>query len=326
MDYTFDMDEIIAKRLTGEISEAENAWLEQWLAQSAVNRRYFEQMQGLWQRSGSGQYTLSRPIDVEAALAKTKANIRAQKTAKSTPMRAWWLAAAAAVVLLLSAVWFLNQPAQTIIMAAAEQPLRDTLSDGSMIALNEHASVSATFDRKTRRVKMQGEVYFDVAPNAEKPFVIDVRQVEVTVIGTRFNVDNYSDSNKIIVSVESGKVKVKSGNETVFLTMGEQASIDCQSGIITRSVLPSGGNVKGWLDRRFVFDDVPLAEVLPIISNAYGVSIELQNPKLGACRLHTRFNDEPIERVLELIAETFSLQIENRNGRFYLNGAGCGNE
>lgn len=220
MDHTFDIDEIIAKRLTGEISEAESAWLEQWLSQSTVNRRYFEQMQGLWQQSGAGRPALSHPIDVEAALAKTKNKIRAQKTPKTTPMRAWWLAAAAVVALLLSAVWFFQTPAETVTMAATETPLRDTLSDGSMIALNQHATLSATFDRNSRRVKMQGEVFFDVAPDAAKPFVIDVRQVEVTVIGTKFNVDNFSDSNTIIVSVESGKVKVKSGSQVVFLTMG----------------------------------------------------------------------------------------------------------
>ncbi|MBL7828858.1 MAG: FecR domain-containing protein [Saprospiraceae bacterium] len=329
MEYTFDIDEIIAKRLTGEINPEENKWLEEWLNLSNANRLYLQQMEGVWSQSAAAQTTLTKPLDVEAALHQTKLKIKQTSARKSSgflniPIKYW--AVAATVSLLAAALWFFqNTYPENVQLTTNDQTLQDTLSDGSMVALNHHSSLSTTFDQKSRKVKLRGEAYFNVTPAPAKPFEITVKRVLVTVVGTRFNVDNRSDSTKVVVSVEEGKVKVQSGSKVIYLTAGEQATIDCFTNEITLSQVPKSGNVKGWLDRRFVFDDVPLSEVIPIINDAYGVRIELKNPALGECRLHTRFNDEPIQRIIELIADTFSLKIEARNGRIILDGTGCGN-
>lgn len=325
MEHTFDIDQIIAKRLTEEINARENAFLEKWLSESTDNRLYFKQMERLWQEAQHGT-VLPKPLDVDAALLRTKNKIRQQEPrGRIIRFNAWWIAAAAAMTLLVSAVWFFQSGSKDtqVLLSATEKPLNDTLSDGSRVSLNRYSSLSASFSQHQRRVKMQGEAYFQVAHDPQKPFVIDVRQVQVTVIGTRFNIDNNSDSTKVLVSVEEGKVKVQSGGETIYLLAGEQVSIDCQSGRLQRSTLPASGNISGWIDRRFVFDDVPLSEVLPLLQKSYGVRIELKNKELGKCRLHTHFNDESIEQVVSVIAETFSLQIENKNGRYFLDGPAC---
>lgn len=326
MEYTFEIDELIAKRLAAETDAGEDAQLDQWLRESPDHQRYFAQMQRLWQQAELGQQVLPRALDVEAALARTKEKLQqpAQK-ARIVRFPAMWMAAAAVFVLLAAALWFFHSPADEtpVMIAATETRVQDTLSDGSVVALNQQSLLSATFSKNSRRIKMRGEAYFQVAHNPEKPFVIDVKQVEVTVIGTKFNIDNRSDSSKVVVSVEEGKVKVSSGGEVIYLTMGEQASIDCVTGTILRSKLPVSGNVKGWFDRRFVFDDVPLSEVLPILEKAYDVRIELKNKDLGKCRLTTRFPDVSLEQAIAVIAETFSLQVENIQGRYLLNGAGC---
>ncbi|MDO8368526.1 MAG: FecR domain-containing protein [Saprospiraceae bacterium] len=330
MQYTFEnIDELIAKRFAGEIGEAEDAILDRWLSASEANQQYFGQMQRLWQKAAFAQGVLSRPLDVDAALARTKSKIQqipAQGKAKKVFMNPWWIGIAASIMLLAAAIWFFQGSSSEtpVLLATIENTVRDTLSDGSRVALNQHSSLSTEFSKKQRRIKMRGEAYFDVAKNPEKPFVIEVQKVEVTVVGTRFNVDNRSDSTKVVVSVEEGRVKVQIGRQIEFLNAGEQATIDCSSGEILRSQLLPSGNVKAWFDRRFVFDDVPLSEVIPILEKTYNVQIELKNKDLGTCRLHTRFNNESIERIMSLIAETFSLQIESNNGRFSLDGAGCG--
>ncbi|MBK6996842.1 MAG: FecR domain-containing protein [Lewinellaceae bacterium] len=329
MQYTFEnIDELIAKLFAGEIGEAEALVLETWRSSSQANKQYFEQMERLWQKANLAQSSLARPLDVETALARTKSKIQqipAPGKAKKIAMNQWWLGIAASILLLTAAIlFFQNSGGETpVTLATLGNTVRDTLSDGSSIALNQHSSLSTAFSNKKRSVKLQGEAYFEVAKNPEKPFVVEVAQVEVTVIGTRFNVDNRSDSTKVVVSVEEGKVKVQIGPQIIFLNGGEQATIDCSNEQIIRSKLPPSGNVKAWLDRRFVFDDVPLSEVIPILEKAYNVQIELINKDLGNCRLHAPFNDESIERVLGLIAETFSLKVTSNNGRFLLDGAGC---
>ena len=329
MQYTSEnIDELIAKRFAGEIGEAEETVLDTWRTSTKANQQYFEQMQQLWQKANLAQSALSRPLDIEAALTRTKSKIQqvpTQGKAKKLVMN-YWLAGIAASILLLTAaiLFFQNSGGETpVMLATLENTVRDTLSDGSSVALNQNSSLSTAFSNKKRSIKLQGEAYFEVAKNPEIPFVIEVKQVEVTVIGTRFNVDNRSDSTKVVVSVEEGKVKVQIGRQIIFLNAGEQATVDCSNEQIVRSSLLPSGNIKAWLDRRFVFDDVPLSEVIPILEKVYNVQIELQNKDLGNCRLHAPFNDESIERVLGLIAETFSLKVTSNNGHFLLEGAGC---
>ena len=329
MQYTFEnIDELIAMRLAGEIGESENSLLEKWLSDSEANQQYFGQMQRLWQKTALVQGDFSQTIDVEAALTRTRTKIQqtaVKGKARIVNMRPWLTGIAASILLAAAAIWFFQHPGleKPVVLATFENSFRDTLSDGSAVALNAHSSISATFDKKKRHVKMRGEAFFEVAKNPDKPFIIDVNRVEVTVIGTRFNIDNRSDSTKVVVSVEEGRVRVQFGSQIVFLNAGEQASVDCSSGAILRSNVLPAGNVKAWFDRRFVFDDVPLSEVIPILEKVYSVKIDLKNIDLGNCRLFTRFNDEPIERVMLLIAETFSLTIESSKGRYLLDGSGC---
>lgn len=329
MQYSADIDERIARHLAGETGPEDQGWLADWLAASPENRRHFEQMQRLWQQSAYALPPLPRPLDVEAALAKTKARIEqasSPRKARRIALSGRWLGLAAAVTLLLAAIWFLRSDAHQapVLIAADREPLRDTLPDGTLISLNRHSSLRAAFAAHERKVQMRGEAYFEVAPDPEKPFVVDVQNVVVTVMGTRFNIDNRSDSSKVIVSVEEGKVKVQVGGQTFYLTTGEELVIDCRSGHVQRAPLQPSGNVSAWANRLFVFDETPLSEVIPLLESTYGVRIRLSDKVLETCRLHTRFNDEAIENIMLVIAETFSLKLNVINGDYYLEGQGCG--
>lgn len=324
MEYTSKIDELIAKQLTGEIAAEEARFLEKWLTESIDNRQYFNQMQQLWEKSFPLE--LPRQPDVEAALMRTKAKLK-QKPVKGlfATMNFWRYAAAAAILLLLGTFWLLQQNAQSldIQLTATNNSLQDTLSDGSIISLNQYSSLNAAFSKKSRRVKMRGEAYFEVAHNPEKPFIIDVQQVEVTVVGTKFNIDNRSDPDWVVVSVEEGKVRVKSGTQTEFLLAGEQARINVQQGTFLRNQTKPSDNESAWANRKFIFDDTPLAEVIPLLEKIYKVKINLSNKTLEQCRLYVHFNNEPIERILLVIADTFSLEIKQINGVYFLDGSGC---
>lgn len=329
MDYTDDIDILIAKALSAETSPEEQAHLDQWVQGSPDNALYYKQMQQLWQRSLEGRSELKSRLDVEAALARTKAKIGqkvAAHPAKTISLNFRWTAIAAALALLIAAVWFFRGGAESPeTLLAANQVLRDTLKDGSVISLQQHSSLSASFNGQKRRVKMSGEAYFQVAHDQEKPFVVEVKEVEVTVLGTKFNVDNQSDPNQVKVNVEEGRVKVQSKVQVEYLTAGEQALIDCQSGKITRSAAKLPSNTFAWASRQFYFDDTPLSEVIPMLEKSYNVHIRLSNPALANCRLHVRFNNDEIEKIMPVIAETFSLHLTVTNGQYFLEGEPCGN-
>ncbi len=324
------IDELIAKHFAGETSRDEALLLQKWLASSPDNKRYFEQMQRLWQGAPDVYAPLSREIDTENALKSVKQRIanKAQSGSNAKivpfPLRNWMAAAAALIVIVLAAVFLFQrndiEPGQYV---SSDYVLRDTLTDGTRIALNRHSGLTTAFSNRERRVKLKGEAHFDVVPDQSKPFVIEIQQLEVTVLGTVFNVDNLSDPGNIIVSVEEGRVALEANGHTEILTAGQELSFETATGKFTRATQQFDPNRLAYRDLNFTFNDDPLSIVIPALEKAYSVTIILKNKDLEDCLLRTRYPGLPLERVLELLAETFSFQIIARNGVYELAGGSC---
>jgi transmembrane sensor len=108
------------------------------------------------------------------------------------------------------------------------------LPDGSVVALNSNSKLvfPKQFKGDTREVTIEGEAFFDVKPNAEKPFIINAGNAQVKVVGTSFNVCAYPETETVEVVVETGKVQVISKNNEltarlneVFLVPGEKGTL-----------------------------------------------------------------------------------------------------
>ncbi len=325
-DLNAEIDELLAKLLAGEASTEETSEVEDWLDDSAANRRYFADLKSIWQHAGAVQITPAYPIDTEAALLKIKAKLHtsAHQPARKLPL--WTVAAAAAFAGLLIACFLLltpkPYPAQQF--AAAETVRTETLRDGSVIALNRHSelSVAPDFGRRERRMKLRGEAHFSVAPDVKKPFIIEVGQLEVRVVGTEFTVDDMSAPGTTTVTVKSGTVALRAGNETLQVTAGQEANYDSGTGRLSLSD-KQNLNADAWRSLDFRFESTPLAEVVRILEDAYGIQITLKNDQLARCPLTGHYAGEKPERVLELIADTFSLTLTREGDVFVLDGAAC---
>lgn len=317
-----DIDELLAKTLADEASPEEAAQVQAWLEAAPENRQYFSGLQWLWGSASQAQAPLSRPVDAEAALQKVKAGIAnaaapTRPQAKIVPLRRW-TAIAAAVAALVAAVYFLRPaaPVAPVEIAATTTVLADTLTDGSIVTLNKRSGLTAQLGRRERRVRLRGEAHFAVAPDAAKPFVVAVQQLEIRVLGTRFNVDNLSDARITTVTVEEGRVEMRIGSEALELTAGQQAVYD---GVSLRRTDRIDPNAAAYRDRKFVFDSTPLREVAIQLTEVYGIPVELA-PTLLDCELSTRFNNLPLDEVLNIIADSFVIQIIREADRIILKG------
>ena len=95
--------------------------------------------------------------------------------------------------------------------------MNDTLPDGSFVTLNKNSSIHypKKFPGRKRNIELKGEAFFTVTPDKEKPFVISVNDVTVTVVGTSFNIKSVSGKTQVVV--ESGIVQVTKNNKTIEL-------------------------------------------------------------------------------------------------------------
>jgi transmembrane sensor len=322
-----NIDELLAKKLTNELTDKEAKNLEDWLAQSTENERYFADFQWLWLNVPHSHNVSTQAVDTEMALQKVHASLNKKpSSAKIIQMRFWVQSAAAAFVLAIAAFFFFqkNTPTVSQNFVAKNEILVDSLSDGSEMTLNTQSSLTilSDFNKKERRVRLTGEAFFNIAPNKEKPFVVEVQDLEVKVVGTSFNVDEKSNIGTIKVTVKEGKVLLQSKIQNEYLVAGEEADYEKATGRITRLQQPTS-NVLAYKNRLFVFDAMPLSAVIQQLNKVYGVEIVLKNANLANCPLSARYDNLSIERIADLIAETFSFKIEHLNNKVYLDGKAC---
>lgn len=148
------------------------------------------------------------------------------------------------------------------------------LPDGSKVWLNAASSLRfpTAFAGKVREVQLAGEAYFEIAPNKDMPFKVEVNHVEVKVLGTHFDVMAYSDEPAIRTTLLEGEVEVSKGNNRVVLKPGQQASSSLGSDRINVNVADVE-QATAWKDGLFFFHSTNIQSVLHQIARWYDVKV-----------------------------------------------------
>ncbi len=148
------------------------------------------------------------------------------------------------------------------------------LPDGSGVWLNAASSIRypTAFHGRERKVEITGEVYFEVAKNAAKPFKVLVNEMEVEVLGTHFNINSYSDEANIQTTLLEGSVSISKGNNKKLLKPGQQAQLNNSGNIkIVNDVNIDA--VMAWKNGYFSFENTDMTSVMRQISRWYDVDI-----------------------------------------------------
>ncbi len=209
--------------------------------------------------------------------------------------RRTWVAAASVVVLLSAGVYMFVREEQKAPPAGAEtlkvalttysnprggDQKELILADGSKVWLNAASSLKfpGQFDGPEREVELSGEGFFEVTNNSSKPFRVKIKDAEVEVLGTHFNVMAYEDESISRTTLIDGAVRMESGNQFVVLKPGEQAEIPYPSpGVVPRiKVVPVGSldAVLAWKNGFFQFNNDDVHTVMRAISRAYNVDVQ----------------------------------------------------
>jgi transmembrane sensor len=328
-DFNTDIDALLAKSFAGELLREEAAALDRWLSEAAANQAYADEMRRIWQAGGR---LVAAPgghsFDTEKALVQVKRRIHPGKQNGAFRRILPFFMAAAASLALLVAAWIFFGPIQrqeTLI--AGKTPVQDTLSDGTLVTLNR-ASVlhfPREFQRGARRLQLQGEAFFKVQPDSARLFTVAVRNLEISVLGTAFNVDNLTDTALVTVTVTEGRVRLQSPVQSVIVQAGESVTFRHEDGRMRKNDIQDP-NFLSYQNREFVFSGTPLRSVIRRLEAVYGASIAVENPGQLDCLLTARFSDLELARILEIIADSFSFEIEKNSANYLLKGAACAPE
>ncbi len=331
--------ELVAKYLAGETDARENSELEAWLAQSEENRLAFEQSQKAFRKTGA--FYRLKQFNADSAWKNVNAQIVssprktviAKRNRKEVITQFYKYAAVIVLALMLGAVGyyigFVNRgPAiYSEIISAQRQVLQEyVLPDGSVVTLNSNSKL--TFPRKfrsdIREVSIEGEAFFDVKPDPEKPFVINAGDAQVKVLGTSFSVSAYPGNETVDVIVETGKVQViskktdlQAASREVLLVHGEKGTLKNRDNTLEKSV-NNDPNFLSWKTHDLVFDKVPLHDVIQCLEKTYHIDIELSDPELNDLLYDGHFAQKPAEFVLDIIRLTFNLELTGEKEQFKL--------
>jgi len=202
------------------------------------------------------------------------------------------------------------------------------LTDGTTVWLNAASKIRfpEKFNLTERKVFLEGEAYFDVAPDEKSPFVIQTKTTTATVLGTSFNIKSY-EKEPVQVTVALGRVKVNAGNgssatEELVLGKNEQITIVPESGEFVKKSVDIDSFLS-WKEDVIRFDNTKLSEVVKTLERWYDKKITIANEQLNDCVLIAEYKNEKLYNVLQSLKYSLGIEFEVFDDEIIISGKGC---
>lgn len=257
-------------------------------------------------------------------------NATAQPTPNTTTQPTTWrqrftpirlLAAACAVVAVCSVsmlAWqsLRPQPVYQPLKATTEAANRSqlTLPDGTRVHLNAQSQLSYQFDTKGRQrlVNLDGEGYFEVAPDKAHPFKILTNGMEVLCLGTKFDIKNYEDDNSAKVILRQGKVKVTSGTQEIVMQPSTCVTYNKATGRLSQQLVQKDCATY-WIRGYAYYKNESLEDIANELSRNYGKRIVLSSPAMGRETFSGYLGHSSLDDVLRALSVAAGIRYEYIN-------------
>lgn len=310
--------ELIIKELEDEISGEEQEFLEQENSIHPELAQKYLIIKEFWRNF----FPQNKPNNIIAKTGK-KLGFTYRNQAKNSFSFALKVAAAVLFIVSLGfSAYHLMQPHRQIALNEfvnnTDTVKEITLCDGTRVWLNSMSILLTVepFVNSTREVKLIGEAYFEVAKNPDQPFVVKSDELNVTVLGTHFNISSYPGDLKHEVSLYEGKVQLSLNSKTnneVILTPGQKASYKFDTGKI--SISEENGKPAEWRDGVLRFYDEDFNTICKKLERKFHTRILIADPQVGDLHFTANFDVEPLDKILDLLqtAQKFKY-INTKNG------------
>ncbi|MDR0750021.1 MAG: FecR domain-containing protein [Tannerellaceae bacterium] len=229
---------------------------------------------------------------------------------------------AAALVLLAMSVHFYHvysyqhtiDISETSLFVPAGQRVSLTLSDGTTVWLNARTRLTypTAFIGNQRRVSIEGEAFFEVAEDKDKPFIVSANGSEIKVLGTTFNVYSYPDEPVSRISLLEGSVQIhsKTSPDTeVTLRPQDEAIVQNQTQTMTIGKIPDNDYFL-WREGIYSFENETLNNILKKLELYYDIKIEVKEPAILKWKYTVKFRQrDGIDEILRALCKVYPLKI-----------------
>lgn len=202
-----------------------------------------------------------------------------------------------------------------------------SLPDGTKVQMGPGSRLTypARFSGKTREIILDGQAFFDVAKNREKPFIVHTEDISVEALGTAFELFSYDMENKIEAILLNGKIKIsvadKKTNKTeeYIVSPDEKILMDRQTGKITKHIVDADKYTAWRKQKMLSFENEKLSMIIPRLEQWYDRKVMCQKDLADKYRFTFKVRDESLDRILYMIkASSPLLYKEMENGDYIL--------
>lgn len=264
-----------------------------------------------------------------------------------TQARMWYSGIAAAVLVAFGLVWYFRiaetatvkpgEVASTTVpdrmrqTNEGEEPMTVLLEDGSRVTLSPGSRLEypQKFEPANREVTLEGNAFFEIAPNPEWPFWVHSGKLVTRVLGTSFWIRKHQKNQSLEVEVVSGKVSVFENTAQdesmngVLLTPNQRVTYFPENGYLLTGVVVEPVAVYIPAAAEMIFDNDDVRDIVPLLFKKFGIEILLAHDGLSHCTFTGDINGLPLYDALELICKSIGAEYETKGSRILINGIGC---
>lgn len=302
---------ILYKYFNGEASEEEKRMVQEWSELSEENHALFKRERQLYNYlSLAGLGSTSVP----------------KRTSGYKKAFRYSIAAVASLILAFSAnLIFNNRTTDPIAMQTITVPpgqrVNITLPDGSDVWLNAGSvfSYPTDFLKHKREVTLDGEGYFSVTHNENKPFVVKTFARDITVLGTEFDVEAIEEEGVFTTALLKGSVRIDSSDSCreLILSPGYQVNIDSHGELVT-SLIPNKEVFK-WIDGLYCFEEADFSDILKSLERYYDIRILLENESISNIGLTGKFRiTDGLDYALRVLQTSIDFSFKRENDIVYI--------
>ena len=307
--------------LKGLLSPQDIEKVEEWYNNSADNKKKLEDLYFLL--FVSNRLDTMKGVDEDKSFNQFKEKIKNRKhvTVKRLSVLKKTIAIAAIFVGLLFmgstlTLFLLDNTAQAMIVSTQlGERAQVTLPDGTKVWLNACSNIkySKSYLGLKRKVTLNGEGYFEVAPMKIFPFVVTNNSSQIKVLGTHFNVKCNEDDNHITASLLEGSILFsdKITDLQVLLKPGEEIIYDRNSNKYTLQTIQSNEDIVGWIDGKIIFNNATFEEIARKLERHYNVKISSADDKIKKERFNADFEaPDNIYQIISILEVTKKFNYE----------------
>jgi ferric-dicitrate binding protein FerR (iron transport regulator) len=326
---------LLTQYFQGTLEKENLRYLEDWKANHPVA---YQDMLHIWQESNTKSPTYHEEINFQKLNQRIDA-LEAENDEKKHRLSKRYLTLAASISFLLIAVFGLfykmydatakeDEQVQWIEKSTQRSQIATfTLLDGTKVKLNADSKFryAANFLQDTlREVYLEGEAFFDVTHDPNRPFLVHTHELHTRVLGTSFSVHAYPEDALSKVTVASGKVAVQCTLDTLQEVLLPSRQIIYQKEEATWQL--EEVNIKqelAWIEGRLIFDHERLELVARTLERYYDVKVIFEDEKLKNCRFSASFQRENIFHILDAMSYINNMEYTFKEGKITLSGKGC---